>query len=122
MASATLHFPKAGKVEEMMRSYQTTSGVGSENPHSMEEEIQRQSGINRLRKETDIWLRFYRERCKEVKEKPSIIDTYFSDRDVAIGGTEEFIKVTKACISSYRSSDRVGGSWQKRMSKVLFLL
>lgn len=45
----------------------------------------------------------------EVKEEPSIIDTYFSDRDLAIGGTEEFIRVTKACISNYRRLDRVGG-------------
>lgn len=109
MASATLNFPTAGKVKEMMRSYQTTSGVGSESPHSTEEKIQRQRGINELRRETDIWLRFYRERCKEVKEKPSIIDTYFDDRDVAIGGTEEFIEVTKACISSYGSLGRVRG-------------
>lgn len=62
MASATLNFPTAGKVEEMMRSYQTTSGVGSESPHSTEEKIQRQIGINELRKETDIWRRFYQER------------------------------------------------------------
>ena len=109
MASATLNFPKAGKVEEMMRSYQTTSGVGSESPHSTEEKIQRQSGINKLRKETDILRRFYRERCKEVKEEPSVIDTYFNDRDAVIGGTEELIKVTKACISYYRGFDRVGG-------------
>lgn len=109
MASATLNFPTAGKVEEMMRSYETTSGIGSEGPHSTEEKIQRQSGIDKLRKETDIWLRFFRERCKEVKEEPSIIDTYFNDRDAAIGGTEEFIEVTKACISSYRRLDRVGG-------------
>ena len=109
MASATLNFPTAGKVKEMMRSYQTTSGVGSESPHSTEEKIQRQRGINELPRETDIWLRFYQERCKEVKQEPSIIDTYFNDRDVAIGGTEEFIEVTKACISSYGSLGRVRG-------------
>ena len=99
----------AGKVAGSMPAYQTI--FGPESPHPMEEESQRRrrAALNELRKETDSYCRFYQAKCKEVKADPTIIDTYFSNREVAISGTEEFIKVTKACISSYRSLGRVGG-------------
>ena len=69
--------------------------------------------------QNDFWRLFYEKRLKEVEKEPSIIDSYFPDRDRAAESLEAFGETAEGAARFYRNLECVGDQEREILQSIV---